>query len=96
MNYFSDVTIAMTILSTLVFTLLRKLRSRVRCVLHHPGGRLHEQQLPEEPDLHCEPKLPQHILILIQHLQVHLIKGIISIHIHILVMENNVSAEGLL
>ena len=75
MNYFSDVTIAMTILSTLVFTLLRKLRSRVRCLLHHLGGRLHQQQLPEEPHVHRQPELPKHLLIVFSHMQIHSFKG---------------------
>ena len=75
MNYFSDVTIAMTILSTLVFTLLRKLRSRVRCLLHHLGGRLHQQQLPEEPHVHRQPQLPEHLLFVFSHMQIHSFKG---------------------
>ena len=57
------------------FLLLRKLRSRVRCLLHHLGGRLHQQQLPEEPHVHRQPELPKHLLIVFSHMQIHSFKG---------------------
>ena len=57
----------------------RQLCSRIWCMLHNPGGRLHQQQLPEEPHLHRQPKLSKHLLILLCHLQVHAIKGVIAI-----------------
>ena len=58
-----------------LFLLLRKLRSRVRCLLHHLGGRLHQQQLPEEPHVHRQPELPKHLLIVFSHMQIHSFKG---------------------